>query len=132
MKLKVRKINLFVNLIGHLLKSTDLSYEDRKNLRKAKDELAEAILGSSTKINHAQEIYTEMSKHKVYVESETKAKELLEKKQEDIEGAQNTEIDITFKPFDFSTKFTGENAIDFRAIATELEDYVLTIVEPKK
>jgi len=132
MKVGFRKINFLTSMVARLLQSTELSYEERKNLKKAKDYLQDVALSSTTEINHANEIYSEMSKHKTYAENADKSLELLEKKQKDVAGAVAKEYEFSFEPFELTTKFTGDDKTDFYSVAVELEDYILKITDKTK
>lgn len=132
MKVGFRKINFLTSMVARLLQSTELSYEERKSLKKAKESLQDAVLGITTEIGHANEIYQEMSKHKTYTESSEKALELLKKKQSDVKKAAEKEVEYEFKPFELTTKFTGDDKADFYAVAVELEDYILIIADKKE
>lgn len=127
MKLTVRKVNHLMSYVNEILTSSTLTYEDRKNFRKAKEALSDSVHGTNAKLNNVSEIFTTMSQHKKYIEDADKLKELIKEKQVDMDLLVNESIDFKFTPFDFTPKFQGERADTLRLFTAELEDIILTI-----
>ena len=124
MTIQFRKASAVKQLIGIILKSESLSYEERKFVKTAKSILEDATTGCEMKLQCSQETYQEMKQHKSSVENEDKAKAILKTFQDDRTSILSEQISLEITPIDFSFDFSkdGDKANDFKAVALELED----------